>query len=48
MTLLVAGDIGGTKTILQLVEVNREESKASVELRKLYENRYLMWDIAFL
>ncbi|MDE5070905.1 MAG: glucokinase [Trichodesmium sp. St16_bin4-tuft] len=44
MTLLVAGDIGGTKTILQLVEVNREESKTSVELRKLYENRYLSND----
>ncbi|NEO57464.1 MAG: glucokinase [Okeania sp. SIO3B5] len=40
MTLLLAGDIGGTKTILQLVEAKREESKATVEFQSLYENRY--------
>jgi len=44
MTLLVAGDIGGTKTILQLVEANREESKGSVELRNLHESRYSSHD----
>ncbi|MDJ0520118.1 MAG: glucokinase [Trichodesmium sp. MO_231.B1] len=44
MTLLLAGDIGGTKTILQLVEAKREESKAAVELRNLYENRYSSHD----
>ncbi|NER06927.1 MAG: glucokinase [Okeania sp. SIO3C4] len=44
MTLLLAGDIGGTKTILQLVEAKREESKAAVELQNLYENRYSSHD----
>ncbi|NES70147.1 MAG: glucokinase [Okeania sp. SIO2D1] len=44
MTLLLAGDIGGTKTILQLVEAKREESKAAVEFQGLYENRYSSHD----
>lgn len=44
MTLLLAGDIGGTKTILQLVEATREESKATVEFQSLYENRYSSHD----
>ncbi|MGK7920547.1 MAG: glucokinase [Trichodesmium sp.] len=44
MTLLLAGDIGGTKTILQLVEAKREESKSAVELRNLHENRYSSQD----
>ncbi len=44
MTLLVTGDIGGTKTLLQLVDASREESKASVKLRKVYENRYSSHD----
>ncbi|MCL2926362.1 MAG: glucokinase [Trichodesmium sp. MAG_R04] len=44
MTLLVAGDIGGTKTILQLVDAKGEESKTSVKLRNLYENSYSSHD----
>ncbi|NET26359.1 glucokinase [Okeania sp. SIO1I7] len=44
MTLLLAGDIGGTKTILQLAEAKREESKATVEFQGLYENRYSSHD----
>ncbi|NEP87867.1 MAG: glucokinase [Okeania sp. SIO2C2] len=44
MTLLLAGDIGGTKTILQLVEAKREESKGTVEFKSLYENRYSSHD----
>lgn len=34
MTLLLAGDIGGTKTILRLVQ------KSGESLQNLYENRY--------
>ncbi len=44
MKLLLAGDIGGTKTILQLVEAKREESKGAVELRSLHENFYSSHD----
>lgn len=44
MTLLLAGDIGGTKTILRLVEAKLEESMTSVELRSLHENRYSSHD----
>ncbi|MEB3341084.1 glucokinase [Okeania sp.] len=40
MTLLLAGDIGGTKTILQLVEAQPDESKAGVKLQNLYDNSY--------
>lgn len=39
MTYLLAGDIGGTKTILRLVETN-DESQAPVKLKTLYEERY--------
>ncbi len=35
MTLLLAGDIGGTKTILRLVEVSE-----SLELRTIYQESY--------
>lgn len=38
MTLLLAGDIGGTKTILRLVEVETVDGK--IKLKSLYENRY--------
>lgn len=44
MTLLLAGDIGGTKTILRLVEATSGESMTSVELRSLHENRYSSHD----
>ena len=44
MTLLVAGDIGGTKTILQLVDAKQEELKTSVKLHNLYENSYSSHD----
>lgn len=44
MTLLLAGDIGGTKTILQLVEATSGESMTSVELRSIHENRYSSHD----
>ena len=35
MTLLLAGDIGGTKTILRLVEASEKP-----KLKTLYEERY--------
>ncbi|MBD2462562.1 glucokinase [Oscillatoria sp. FACHB-1407] len=38
MTLLLAGDIGGTKTILRLVEAETIDGKT--KLKPLYENRY--------
>ncbi|MBW4580582.1 MAG: glucokinase [Tildeniella nuda ZEHNDER 1965/U140] len=38
MTVLLAGDIGGTKTILRLVEA--KPSKIGITLKPLYENRY--------
>jgi glucokinase len=42
--LLLAGDIGGTKTILRLVEISESESK----LKTLYEERYASGDFADL
>ena len=39
MTYLLAGDIGGTKTILRLVESN-DEPLATVKLKTLHEARY--------
>jgi glucokinase len=42
--LLLAGDIGGTKTILRLVEVSEPESR----LKTLYEERYSSHDFADL
>lgn len=38
MTVLLAGDIGGTKTILRLVEV--KPSETGIMLKPLHENRY--------
>ncbi|HEY9623684.1 MAG TPA: glucokinase [Crinalium sp.] len=38
MTLLLAGDIGGTKTILRLVEV--QATGKDIQLKNLYEARY--------
>ena len=40
MTYLLAGDIGGTKTILRLVESNNEPL-ATVRLKTLHEQRYV-------
>ncbi|MBW4487097.1 MAG: glucokinase [Trichocoleus desertorum ATA4-8-CV12] len=40
MTLLLAGDIGGTKTILRLVEAQTTSPQARVNLKTLYEARY--------
>jgi glucokinase len=40
MTLLLAGDIGGTKTILNLVEATTSGNKAGTALQPLYESRY--------
>lgn len=39
MTLLLAGDIGGTKTILRLVEV--QAAGTDIKLKNLYEARYV-------
>lgn len=39
MTYLLAGDIGGTKTILRLVETNKEPL-ATVRLETIHEQRY--------
>ena len=40
MTLLLAGDIGGTKTTLQLVEAQPDESKAGVKQQNLHDISY--------
>jgi glucokinase len=40
MTQLLAGDIGGTKTILRLVEAQAGATTATAKLRTLYEARY--------
>lgn len=40
MTVLLAGDIGGTKTILRLVEAQAQATTADTTLKTLYENRY--------
>lgn len=40
MTLLLAGDIGGTKTILRLVEAETDATVAGASLETLYEERY--------
>lgn len=41
MTLLLAGDIGGTKTILRLVKVQDESIKDRTALQTLHETRYV-------
>lgn len=41
MTVLLAGDIGGTKTILRLVDAQTGETAADASLQSLYENRYV-------
>lgn len=40
MTLLLAGDIGGTKTILRLVETNSGEPSAITGMHTIHEARY--------
>lgn len=40
MTLLLAGDIGGTKTILQLVELVPSAESGALSLKTRYEARY--------
>ncbi len=40
MTLLLAGDIGGTKTILRLVNAEADSTVAGALLQILYEERY--------
>ncbi len=40
MTLLLAGDTGGTKTILRLVEVSPDFELNTFELNTIYEERY--------
>lgn len=40
MTLLLAGDIGGTKTILNLVEATTGTTRTGAVLKTLYESRY--------
>jgi len=46
MTLLLAGDIGGTKTILRLVDGTEivKDSQTQERLKTLYESRYLSGD----
>ncbi len=44
MTLLLAGDIGGTKTILNLVKATTNKSRAGAVLKTLYESRYISAD----
>ncbi len=40
MTLLLAGDIGGTKTILRLATVQSAATSATLKLQTLHEKRY--------
>jgi len=40
MSLLIAGDIGGTKTLLRLVEVDAANFSADQPIPTLHENRY--------
>jgi glucokinase len=40
MTLLLAGDIGGTKTILRLVDAETDRTAEKAKLKNLYEARY--------
>ncbi|MBW4521168.1 MAG: glucokinase [Scytolyngbya sp. HA4215-MV1] len=44
MTLLLAGDIGGTKTILWLVNAQTSSDTADIKLSTLYEQRYASHD----
>jgi glucokinase len=48
MTLLLAGDIGGTKTILRLVETQGTQTTASRSLKTLDEKRYASHDFTDL
>ncbi len=41
MTVLLAGDIGGTKTILRLVDAQTSGTTTEASLKPLYENRYV-------
>jgi glucokinase len=40
MTLLLAGDIGGTKTILRLVDAETDKTAEKAKLKNLHEARY--------
>lgn len=40
MTVLLAGDIGGTKTILRLAEANSGDTAVHTEMTLLYEDQY--------
>lgn len=44
MTLLLAGDTGGTKTILRLVNADRASTRTGTALDSLYEARYASAD----
>jgi glucokinase len=44
MTLLLAGDIGGTKTILRLVNAQTDHDTPDIKLSTLYEQRYVSHD----
>lgn len=46
MSLLLAGDIGGTKTILRLVEFVPLPNSSDMTLKTLYEQRYLSADFS--
>jgi len=47
-TLLLAGDVGGTKTILRLVEADSTTHKMGIELKTLHETRYASADFSDL
>jgi len=44
MTILLAGDVGGTKTILRLVQADRTDSARLHSLKTLYEQTYASRD----
>jgi glucokinase len=48
MTLLLAGDLGGTKTILRLVNAETSEPQSESLLKTLYEFRYLSREFSHL
>lgn len=48
MTLLLAGDIGGTKTILQLVQTDEQEPQNKSALKAIHEAKYASREYAGL
>jgi glucokinase len=41
MPLILAGDIGGTKTFLQLVDMTNQDDLSSLQMKTIHEQRYI-------